>query len=524
MTWREYLFLFVVALLVALTLVALQPVPGYMDAAYYYSGALRLAQGHGFTEMMLWNYLDNPSGLPHPSHTYWNPLISIVAAGGMLLTGRDDFNSARIFLVLFATLFPLVTAALAWQFSPRRETAVLAGLLAIFSVYTLSFVVTTDNFSTYPLIGAAYFLLLGRPKKWTPFVLGLLAGLLNLARSDGLLWMPVTLLVSVLLGYGSLSAPGLPRGSRAWSAALAGFVSLAGYALVMGPWYARSLALFGSLLPPGPGRMLWTTVYDQVFIYPADSLTFQAWWAHGWQAALKVRLWAVGQNLINMFAAQGSILLFPFILIGIWQKRRELGVRVAVVAWTLLFLAQSLLFPFAGVRGGFFHAGMVYQPMWWALAPLGLDHVVGLARKHGWFTVQAFRIFRLALLAMVVTLSVILVNMRVIKTGWNEGEYTYQQVERTIVENGARPGDIIMAANPPAYYAMTGRAVIVLPYGDEQTLLAAARRYGARYVVLERISTLDPLKDLYDHPENYPEFTPLGDFDGARLYLIRSEP
>ena len=43
-----------------------QAVPGYMDAEYYYSGALRLANGDGFTEPYLWNYLDNPVGIAAP--------------------------------------------------------------------------------------------------------------------------------------------------------------------------------------------------------------------------------------------------------------------------------------------------------------------------------------------------------------------------------------------------------------------------------------------------------------------------
>jgi hypothetical protein len=385
-------------------------------------------------------------------------------------------------------------------------------------------VVAIDNFSTYPLIGAGYFLLLTRPKKWTPLVLGLLAGLLNLARSDGLLWMPVTLAVSALLGYGSLSAPGLSRGPRLRAAALASFASFAGYVLVMGPWYARNLSLFGSLMAPGPGRMLWLRTYDEIFSYPADGLTFASWWAHGWWPALRVRGWAFGQNMATAFAAQGGIILFPFMLIGLWNRRGELAVKVAAAAYVMLFMVQSLLFPFASVRGGFFHAGLVYLPLGWALAPLGLEVVVGWARKKGRFTPQAFRIFRLSMLVMIVALSIMLVKMRVVDSGWNEGEYVYRAVEETIVDHGAQPGDVIMASNPPAYFAMTGRAVIVVPYGDEQALLAAARRYGARYVILERISTADPLIGLYEHPENYPDFLFMGDFDNARLLLIRSEP
>ena len=51
-----------------------------MDAEYYYAGGIRLAEGDGFTENFLWNYLDNPVGLPHPAFTYWMPFP--FSAGG----------------------------------------------------------------------------------------------------------------------------------------------------------------------------------------------------------------------------------------------------------------------------------------------------------------------------------------------------------------------------------------------------------------------------------------------------------
>ena len=146
--------------MVALVIVALQPVPGYMDADYYYAGGKQLASGHGFTDPFLWNYLDHPQGLPHPSNSYWNPLASIVAAGGMVLTGKINFLSARIGFILMAALAPLVVAALAYRISRKRHLALLAGLLTIFSGYYLPFIVTTDNYSLYMLVGALYFLIL----------------------------------------------------------------------------------------------------------------------------------------------------------------------------------------------------------------------------------------------------------------------------------------------------------------------------------------------------------------------------
>ena len=74
MTWRIYALLFLLGFSVVFGVAQFQSSPGYMDADYYYATGLVLAEGQGFTEPFLWNYLDNPSGLPHPSHAYWMPM------------------------------------------------------------------------------------------------------------------------------------------------------------------------------------------------------------------------------------------------------------------------------------------------------------------------------------------------------------------------------------------------------------------------------------------------------------------
>ncbi|MBE9509190.1 MAG: hypothetical protein IMY86_14220, partial [Chloroflexi bacterium] len=61
---RDLLWLLFLALAVRLAVAALIRRPGYMDTAYYAAGAVRLAQGGGLSEPFLWNYLDDPAGLP----------------------------------------------------------------------------------------------------------------------------------------------------------------------------------------------------------------------------------------------------------------------------------------------------------------------------------------------------------------------------------------------------------------------------------------------------------------------------
>ena len=160
MTWRHYLLLLFISTAVFTVTARIQTVPGYMDADYYYLGGLQLAKGEGFTEPILWNYLDDPDGIPHPSHGYWMPLTSIVSAAGMWLAGVYKFEAARSGFILLAVTVPLVTAALAFQFSGRVRWAFISGLLAIFSGYYLPYVTTTDTFPIYMVLGGLLFLFL----------------------------------------------------------------------------------------------------------------------------------------------------------------------------------------------------------------------------------------------------------------------------------------------------------------------------------------------------------------------------
>ena len=189
MNWRTYLFLFILGLLVSLGVASFQKLPGYLDSDYYFVGGLQLAQGKGFTEPFLWNYLDNPAGLPHPSHTYWLPLSSILAAISMYLTGQHTYAAARLIFILIAACIPPLTVYLAYDISGRRVLALTSGLLAVFSVYYLPFMPVTDNYGPFMLLGGLIFLLAKKKNWWAFLLMGLLAGLMDLARSDGLLWL-----------------------------------------------------------------------------------------------------------------------------------------------------------------------------------------------------------------------------------------------------------------------------------------------------------------------------------------------
>jgi hypothetical protein len=522
MTFRTYLFLFILALIPPILIAQFQPAPGYLDSDYYFAGGLQLVSGKGFTEPYMWNYLDGSTALPHPSHAYWQPLASIVAALGMWLTGETTYASARLFFILIAGLVAPVTAHLAYRFTGRRDLAITSALLAIFSVYSAPFVGVTDNFGIFMLCGGLYFIfvsqLIQNPalvRNW--FLLGLLAGLMTLSRTDGLLWLGVAFL------FAAWQAPKTSLREVVKSIAFPTLLALLGFMLIMAPWYVRNFNIYGSIMTPGGSRALWLENYDQTFIYPPSLLTPESLLSSGWQEIITVRLKALWQNFQSAFAAHGAIILFPFILAGIYAHRRDPLIKLAGFAWLILFSVMTLLFPFAGARGAFFHAGAAFQPIWWVLAPLGLEAVLEFLRKKNWGDDQARVVFRGAMVVLAVILTVFVVYLRLFTLGWSEGEENYPPIEAFLQENGITQDDVVIVRNAPGYYLETGRSALPIPYGDEQTVIDVARQFDAWYLVLQEGAVLDPMKDLYDNPNGNPNFVFLGELDDAKLYRIEVE-
>jgi len=525
MNWRHYAILFAIGLSVPYVVSRFQSLPGYMDADYYFGGGIQLADGHGFTEPYLWNYLDDPADLPHPSHTYWMPLASIVSALGMGLTGQSTYAAGRLPFLLLSACVPLLTAALAFHVSGQTRLAMVSGLLSIFSMYYAPFMPVPDNYALFMLLGGIFLLFAPRRDHWVPLALGALAGLMTLARSDGLLWMGLA--GFTMIRNSASKSDGTPnRFMEQFRLVLpAGLLILLGYLLTMGWWHVRNLNLFGSLLTPGGGRLLWLQNYNQTFIYPPEALTRESFLQAGWDVAFQNRVRAFVSNSGNAFGAQGSIFLFPFILVGLWRLRRDLRTKIAVVGWLVLFAVMTIIFPFAGSRGSFFHAGAAFQPYWWVAAPVGLEAALAWARSRGQFADKNASIFLQGiLLFLAIFMTGYLINFRVISSGWAKDDLIYPSVQKVLIGQGILPKDVIIVRNPPGYFLASRNSSVALPFGDESTILAVAKKFNARYLVLEKGGTFDSIQDLYDEPQSNPSFLYIGEVNEAKLYRIQLAP
>ena len=561
MTRRDNFIIFFLAFAFALGIASSQSTPGYMDADYYYATGIQLAQGEGFTEPFLWNYLEDADGLPHPSHAYWMPLASILSAVGMRFTRgyfdaaqhQFDFASAQMAFILLSALVPLITAHLAFSLTQKRNLALTSALLALFSGYYAPFLTTTDTFSLYMVLGGSFLLALKIERIWLKAIaLGFISALFHLSRADGAIWLIIAA-ISLLTFRTSRFTQRATRRHFPLSTFYSLTILFASYLLIITPWILRNYITFGTLLVPNGDQMLWLTNYNQIFAYPAGNLSLQTWLASGWDEIIKARLWALQLNLGTILGVQGGIILLPFIIIGAWKQSFSLVVRVSalnlrakeglkpllqgvdemiftgILAWFITLIVMTLIFPFAGARGGFFHSGAALQPLWWALAPIGLEGVITWMVAHREWKAESLKVFSVILVAMSLLLTGAIMWMRVLSpTAREQAQITGVPLYASIEKRGLSQEDVearaaVIVSNPPGYFLASRRPAIVLPDGDLETIFALAERYGAEFLILEKGSVTEGLMPLFDNPLLSENLIFLAEIEGAKIFVVETE-
>jgi 4-amino-4-deoxy-L-arabinose transferase-like glycosyltransferase len=465
--------------------------PGYADAYYYAVGARQLYTGQGFSEPFIWNWLDPPDSLPHPGYLYWMPLTAILGWLGMALLG-NSFRAIQAPFVLASALLPLVSYGLAWDLTGKRRHALLAGLLAVFPGFYAHVFVLPDNFGPFALTGSVCLWAAGRGLRngragWFGLA-GLAAGLGHLARADGLLLLGVALLAAIarLSKKPFLRACLLPLAS-----------CLLGYLLVMGPWFIRNWLVFGMPLPGAGTLTMFLTSYDGMFTYgqPPTLQTYLDW---GWAAILKSKGEALLLNMQRLWVEGLLIILLPFAIAGLVRLRRERLLWPFLGYLLLLFLSMTVVFTFPGMRGGLFHSGAALLPFFFAVTGPGLEAMLqGAARRfRGWQVRQAWTVFGTALVALAACITVFALWRAGALTGtWNEREQEYATISNWLLDKAAAPDVIVMVGDAPGFAWHTGHLAIAVPNNPLDTVVDVARRYGARYVVLDstRPRTTDSL-------------------------------
>jgi hypothetical protein len=523
--WWILALIFALSLIVRLLTAWPLDQPGYTDAYYYAVGAEQLAAGQGFSEPFVWNYLDPPESVPQPGYLYWMPLAAVVGWLGLETLG-GTFGALQAPFVLLSALLPIMAFVVAWDLTGKLKHALLAGVLAIFPGFYAHVFVLPDNFAPFALVGSLCLWATGRGLRdqkplWFGLA-GLAAGLGHLARADGL-----------LLAIVALAAALIPKGWRQENPVVGSrkkladpLLLLAGYCLVMAPWFARNWQVHGSLLAGTGFSTAFLTSYDDMFAYnrPPTLKSYLEW---GWSAILQSKGQALLLNLQRLWIENLMIILLPFSVIGLVHHRWRRLLWPFLLYGLMLFLAMTFAFTYAGMRGGLFHSGSALLPFLYAAVGPGLEGALRwLARRlPGWNPRTAWPVFGAGLvgIALVVTIFA-LWRAGVLDGTWNERSLHYMQIGNVLDTQGV-PDAVVMVGDAPAFTWHTEHSAIAIPNELLDTILAVADRYGAQYLVLDgtRPRTTDALfASEASHPRLVLEQAL--EIDGAMWQLYEISP
>ncbi|MEK7786774.1 MAG: hypothetical protein AAB658_15295, partial [Chloroflexota bacterium] len=208
-------------------------------------------------------------------------------------------------------------------------------------------------------------------------------------------------------------------------------------------------------------------------------------------------------NLQTILAVQGLIFLVPFILVGLWQLRKQALYRIVMLYAALLYVAMTFAFSFPGARGGLLHSGVALMPFYFPAALVGLDTAIDwiASRLKHWKPELAKRNFTILIVAFaaVFTLALTIPRLRGL------GEDPAYALLRDLPTEA-----VVMSNNPPGVWVATGHPGVPLPNGDGNTVIALADKFHVRYIVMDKNIA--------------PGLAPLYQSSGTeRLRLIRQE-
>jgi hypothetical protein len=516
---RDWVILAGLVLVINLLTLLFQKVPGYMDAEYYYTGALNLFRGNGFTEQYVWNTLSLPVGLPSASHLYWMPLPSIFAAVGLWLGQQESYYLARIPFIVLTICIPILTYELTRRMGGDSKTAFIAGLMAVLPGVYLVYLNLVEAFSPYMLVGGficfLIFNVLSKNEEKLPvgpfLLLGVLSALMHLTRADGILW----------LGFCGLIPTYWLLIRKQWKNGLfTGVLLLLSYSLIMFPWYARNWQLFHHLFPPGNQYTLYLTTYNDNFMYPVNQITSQRWLMSGWGAILSDRMKALLSNGLTSWMIQFQIILIPFFILWIKDHWKESFVRWLLICYLIQFGFMTFIFPYAGMRGGFLHSGAAFQVVFWAGSGMGLFAAIRwLMEKRAQFDERIPVILSGGVVLILGIITVMMYQQKVLGNPitldhWQAGAEEYASLNEELLNHGISPTASVMINNPPGFYLASGRTAVVVPNADINGVIALADQYDIDFLILDThiVSALAPFYEAGESIDGLVYQFSYGDF------------
>ena len=527
---RDLAILFALALVTRIAAALLVDYPPYTDPAYYQLVGEQLAAGRGFSVPVLWSFLEvggrmpaDPM-LPVPSNGHWMPLTSIVAAGSIAVFGDllGTWRAAELPMILIGAALVPFTYYIAVDLWGSRFNAWIAALLVLAAGPLLVMSPLVDAFAVFGAAGAAAIwssiraVRAPRPGPWL-VAAGACVGLATLARVDGL-----------LLAVAPAVAWTIRRDWSSWPARLGwGCATFAAALLILAPWLARDLGVFGSPFPSAGGHTLWITSYNQQFSIAQDpSLAQYLAWGPGNIIGSKLAAWGelVGRTAVLL----GGIFVLPFGY-GLWRERRRRAELQPFLAYfVVMFLAMGAVFTFHAPKGAFYHSSLAWLPF---AAPLAVANLAPAASAAGrvWPFLRRSATHRfLAVAGLIGAFTLSLAGSAVLIGQWSDAHARLRQAADFLVDRGAQSA-VVMAYDPAALHALSGNPGVAPPFDLFPVIGQVVDAYDVRWVVvtLPPGETRDSLglwdgASATDSAGNHPDFLPAApDYETPRVRVFR---
>ncbi len=497
------MLLYALALATRAVLVALYPDPAYPDSYYYVDVARAIAAGNGLNVDFVWifaevgNRLPDPAVLPIPSNAHWLPLASFIQAPFVSVLGPTAFANALPGILIGALAAPL-TWLIARDAGARPIVGLAAGVISAIPGAVSVFLAQPENFAIlHPLVAATIWLTArGLKGDGRSFALaGLLAGLATLARNDGILLAGAIALVWLADRIRFLRNR---RGSRSWSRVddrapiplMAAVAAFALFMLVMGPWWARQIAVFGSISPTSAsGAALWIrqiSEWNSITVDPTPAYFF----GQGLGPIIASRLQGLLDAFGNFAVMISSIVLLPFLLLGIAGRRSSRDFQPWFVYTFVAFAGATFLYPLHVPGGAFIHTAIGLAPHAAILSVEGVLVLAGLVSRReassaGARGAAGSSILVWGVVALVIGAAVIFT--RPVIAGWDNTRQPRLEVAAELDRLGVPPTDRLLTIDAGGYKYFTGRPGVVTPDDPIEVIESVARAYGTRWLIVERV-------------------------------------
>jgi hypothetical protein len=258
------------------------------------------------------------------------------------------------------------------------------------------------------------------------------------------------------------------------------------YLVVMGPWYLRQLAVFGSISPTtSTGSALWIRTYQEWNSITAHP-SLQTFLAQGFGPIASSRLFglvaAIGQFVVIIC----SVVLVPFVIAGGWLRRRSIDFGPWFLYALLVFLGAMLLYPLHVPGGAFIHSAVGLEPHGYILALEGVAAAVAwiARRRPRWNEATATPVFVGAI--VVFTAATAALYAVPVHVSWSESRDQRLALAGQLDRLGVASTDRLLSIDAAGMKYFTGRGGVVTPDDPIDTIEAVARAYGTRWLVLER--------------------------------------